>query len=141
MSNRSPPPDSIDFQLTDFEDARHALDQLPEGLIESQRVAPDYWLTRRRAPVPTDRALTGSAMVWVMNLPPEVRPAKLCEKYPRVVNAIAVAASDSHQYQAMLSSLLKDLRGHRKGFSIEVHAEIERLLAVSQRGDPNGRQC
>jgi hypothetical protein len=136
MSNRPQPPDTINFELTDFEEARHSLDQLPDGLIEAQRIAPDYWVPRRRAPVPSDRALTGQAMEWVMRLPPAVRPTKLCEKYPRIANAIAGVAADSNHYQAVLADLLTDQRGHRNGFCVDVRVEIERLLAVSQGRDP-----
>lgn len=139
MTNHRPqPPDSLNFELTDFEEARNALDQLPEGLVEAQRAVPDYWDLKRRAPLPTDRALTGNAMDWVMHLPPGIRPAKLCEKYPRVANAISLAVTDPRHYQNLLAGLLADRRGHRKGFSTDVRVEIERLLAFSQGGDPNG---
>lgn len=62
MSNRPPVQDSIDFQLTNFEDARQSLDQLPEGLAEAQRLVPGYCVSQRRTPLPTDRALTGRTM-------------------------------------------------------------------------------
>lgn len=139
MPNRPPVPDSIDFQLTDFEDARHSLDQLPEGLVEAQRAVPGYWVRQRRAPLPTDRALTGRAMDWVVHLPPDVRPTTLCEKYPRIANAIAVAASSPLHFRNMLISLLTDRRGHRQGFSADVRVEIERMLSFSQGNDPNLR--
>ena len=32
----APPPGSIDFELTDFDDARQAMDELPAGVAEVQ---------------------------------------------------------------------------------------------------------
>ena len=50
MFNRPPPkppgfPDSIDFELTDFADARHALDEVPPGVIEVQQLKPGASVT------------------------------------------------------------------------------------------------
>ena len=65
---------TIDFELTDFEDARHVLDDLPPGVAEAKHLLPGYWEQQRRKSVPTDRALTGAAMDWVIRLPPALRP-------------------------------------------------------------------
>ena len=127
MPDSPRPPGSIDFELTDFTDARHSLNQPPEGLIEAQRLAPDYWVERRRSSLPSDRALTGHTMEWVMRLPSELRPVQLCERFPRVANAIALASTDSAQEQRMLTSLLTDRRGKRRGFPADVHLELERI--------------
>ena len=91
----APPPGSIDFELTDFEDARHVLDDLPPGVIESKHLQPGFWEEQRRKPVATDRALTGLAMDWVIGLPAALRPHAMCEHFPRVANAIAVAWADT----------------------------------------------
>ncbi len=127
MSNSKPPPDSLDFELTDLGDARRILDQPPDGVIEAQQMAPDYWTPRRRPPVPTDRALTGEAMHWVVHLPAEVRPIVLCERFPRVANAIAQSWAKRGDCESLLASLLTDRRGRRHGFPAEVRVEIERL--------------
>ena len=127
MPDSSRPLGSIDFELTDFTDARHTLDQPPEGLIEAQRLAPDYWVQRRRALLPSDRALTGHTMEWVMRLPSELRPIQLCERFPRVANSIALASTDSVQEQRVLTSLLTDRRGKRRGFPADVQLELERI--------------
>jgi hypothetical protein len=127
MSNPEKPPGSIDFQLTDFDEARHALDLPPPGVIEAQQLRPDYWTTRRRSAVPTDRALTGHTMDWVIRMPREVRPVQLCERFPRVANACALAWTDPQQCENLMKSLLADQRGHRQGFPSEVKAELERL--------------
>lgn len=127
MPNSKPPPDSLDFELTDLGDARRILDLPPEGVIEAQQMAPDYWTMRRRPPVPTDRALTGEAMDWVVHLPAEQRPIALCERFPRVANAIAQAWKQNDACASLLASLLTDRRSRRRGFPAEVQAEIERL--------------
>jgi hypothetical protein len=127
MPNNKPPSDSLDFELTDLGDARRALELLPDGLIEAQQMAPDYWTARRRPAVPTDRALTGEAMHWVVHLPAEVRPIVLCEQFPRVANLIAQSWAKRDDCDSVLASLLTDRRGRRHGFPAEVQVEIERL--------------
>jgi len=127
MSNREIPPGSIDFELTDLSDARRALDLPPPGLVEAQQLQPDYWTARRRSQLPTDRALTGAAMDWVVRLPAEVRPLILCERFPRVANACAQAWVNPEHRASLLAGLLTDRRGKRRGFPAEVQAELERL--------------
>ena len=59
-----PPPGSIEFELTDVSDARHALEDLPAGVREREQLEPGFWEQRRRALEAADRALTGSAIDW-----------------------------------------------------------------------------
>jgi hypothetical protein len=132
MPNSTSPPGSLDFELTDLGDARRTLDLLPPGVIEAQQMAPDYWTIRRRSPVPTDRALTGEAMHWVVHLPVEVRPIALCERFPRVANDLAQTWSKRDYCENLLASLLSDRRGKRRGFPTEVRVEIERLAQYRQ---------
>ncbi|TMH08550.1 MAG: hypothetical protein E6H58_13270 [Betaproteobacteria bacterium] len=132
MFNRPPPkppgfPDSIDFELTDFADARHALDEVPPGVIEVQQLKPGYWEQRRRKSVATDKALTGGSLDWIMGMPPELRPAVLADRYPRVVNMVAAAWTDVERCITTLDELIVDHRGGRKGFSVEVDSELRAL--------------
>lgn len=129
MSNRPAPPGSIDFQLTDLDEARRVLDLPPDGLVEAQRLAPDYWTVRRRSPMPTDRALAGETMDWVMRLPADARPIQLCEKFPRIANAVAQAWADRSHSESLLAGMLTDRRGKRRGFPPEIQLELERLAA------------
>jgi len=130
----TPPPGSIDFELTDFADARHALDDLPPGVSEVQHLLqPGYWEQRRRKPVASDRALTGVALDWLIHLPPAARPANLAERYPRVVNAIAGRWDNLERSLLMLEDLIVDHRGGRKGFASEVDAELRALLALREK--------
>jgi hypothetical protein len=122
------PPGTIPFETTDFDDARRSLDELPAGVVELAKYAPNYWEQRRRQPRPEDRALTGAAIEWVLALPPELRPRALCERYPRVANMIAAAWSRADARALALHSLLTDSRGGRRGFPVNVRREIEILF-------------
>jgi len=122
------PSGSIPFETTDFDDARRSLDELPAGVVELAKYAPNYWEQRRRQPRPEDRALTGAAIDWVLALPPELRPRALCERYPRVANMIAAAWSRADARALVLHGLLTDTRGGRKGFPVNVQREIEVLF-------------
>ena len=126
------PPGSIDFELTDFEDARHVLDNLPPGVAEAKHLQPGYWEHQRRKSVATDRALTGLAMDWVIQLPASLRPHATCEQFPRVINAIAGAWADRPHSVQVLEHMIKDYRGGRRGFPSAVQGELAALLAHSR---------
>jgi hypothetical protein len=127
-----PPPDpsfidAIPFELTDFEDARHALNELPDGVEILTQSGEAYWQRRRRKPLPTDSALSSGALHWLAQLPFDLQPRKLAEKFPRLVNQIAASWSSDFQSAAELDGLIIDRRGGRRGFALEVQAEL-RLL-------------
>ena len=88
---------------------------------------PGYWEKRRRAVLPTDRTLTGASLDWLTNLPVQVRPRLLCERFPRIANHIALNWSDRAGTVQALGRLLTDERGGRQGFPTEIEAEIVRL--------------
>ena len=126
------PPGSIDFELTDFEDARHVLDDLPAGVAAAKQLQPGYWSEQRRKSVATDRALTGAAMDWVIRLPAALRPHATCEQFPRVINAIAVAWPDKAFSLQVLDHMINDYRGGRRGFPVPVQNELAALHAHQQ---------
>ena len=128
MSTRQTPPGSIDYQLTDLDEARRVLDLLPDGIVAARQL-PDFWTLRRRTPAPMDRTLTAAAMDWVMELPSEVRPVRLCQRFPRLGNALAHAWATRDHCESLLAALLTDRRGKRRGFASEVRLELERLGA------------
>ena len=123
------PPGTIDFELTDFEDARHVLDDLPPGVAEAKHLQPGYWEEQRRKSVATDRALTGAAMDWVIRLPAALRPHATCEQFPRVINAIAAAWPDVAYSRQVVDHMLNDYRGGRRGFPEAVRRELAALVA------------
>jgi hypothetical protein len=118
--------DAIEFELTDLDDARRAHDALPEGVDKLPELAPDYWEQRRRKPLPTDRALQGTTIDWLLELHVALRPRELCDRYPRAANALA-AAWRGGEFAAVLDDFLSDRRGRRRGFPPEVRVELERL--------------
>jgi hypothetical protein len=129
-----PPPafDALEFELTDLSDAKHALDELPAGVITAQRLAPGYWLDQRRRPTATDRALTGVAIDWLLGLPEQFRPTATCEQFPRIVNAVAASWAQPVERDVLLDSLLSNRRSHRAGCPLPVRIEIEALRAAAR---------
>jgi len=121
--------DMIEFEITDFDAARHALDELPPGVAEAKQLLAGSWEQRRRKPMPTDRALTGQAMDWVIGLPPTLRPHATCEQFPRVVNTIAASWADTAHSLHVLDHMVNDHRGVRRGFPDTVASELAALYA------------
>lgn len=140
MSNRNAPPerpafDALEFEVTDFGEARQALDELPPGIAELALAKSGNWSERRRPQRPSDRALTGAAVDWVMSLPPGLRPQKLSMHYPRVANQLADLWPDTRAVRMALEDLLIDRRGGRRGLPEPVQAEVQMLIDhVNQRG-------
>lgn len=135
--------DALDFELTDFEEARRAHDALPEGVEKLPELDPNYWEMRRHRPGPTDRALAGSTIDWLIALPLALRPKALCDTYPRAANAIA-AAWHAPSCPAVLDELLESKRPGRRGFPPEIRAEIQALrdaldVSAPAAGEKPGR--
>ncbi|MDE1948991.1 MAG: hypothetical protein KGI35_10275 [Burkholderiales bacterium] len=127
-------PDALEFEITDLGEARAALDELPAGIGAMPMADPAYWASRRRRPEPSDRALTGPAIDWLLSLPPEVRPLQTGERFPRIVNALAQAWGTPPRREAVLRELLHDTRPRRIGFPLRVRRELE-ALRVAHRLD------
>jgi hypothetical protein len=127
------PPGSIDFEITDFDLARRALDELPAGVAAVQRLKGSNWESMRRKPLPTDRALTGEAMDWVVGLPSNLRPYSTCEQFPRVVNAIAASWNDLPFSLRVIDHMVNDYRGGRRGFPLAVQNELQALHLHQQQ--------
>ena len=124
----SRPLDSFEFELTDFDQARRALEELPPGVGGIATLTPGYWEARRRKATPSDKALAGIAIDWLLALPSDVRPKALCDRFPRIANKIAAHWGDHAGAAAALQYLLTDERGGRRGFGLEVEVELRRLL-------------
>lgn len=128
----APPPqdEGFEFELTDLEEARRILDsesmsQFDVFSIGSQEG--DQWKRMRRPKLPTDRALGGRAIDWLLGLPEGVRPQHLSSRFPRIANALAEVWEDPEERQVSLDKLLGDGRKGRKGFPPEVHQEVVAL--------------
>lgn len=123
----------FDFAPTDFADARRALDELPAGVTTARTLEPGYWDRMRRPSQPSDRALSGEAIQWVLSLPLQMRPKALVDRFPRIANRLAACWSRPADREALLHDLLVDRRGRRRGFPAEVTAELE-VLCVHAAG-------
>jgi hypothetical protein len=66
---------------------------------------------------------------WLDGLPPDVRPVRLAEKYPRLVNLIALEWHTPAAFAKLMDELLTDHRGGRKGFAVEILHELSALRA------------
>ena len=135
----SPPPESVwqddglDFELTDIEEARRILDTESVSQFDVFTVSrPEHWKRLRRASLPTDRALTGRSIDWLMALPSTLRPQLLSRQFPRIVNALAEVWDEPEQCQAAFDRLLCDTRKGRTGFPRPVHDELEALRNWTQ---------
>jgi hypothetical protein len=87
--------------------------------------------------VPTDRALQGSTIDWLLELPPPLQPRVLCDRYPRAANAIATAWHGD-QRAAVLDEMLSDRRGNRRGFPPEVISELQALRYAVDHPESSG---
>jgi hypothetical protein len=123
----------MDFEPVSLDDARASLDELPQGM--AVQLDASYWEKVRRAPLATDRALTGRTMEWLGALPETLRPVKTIERYPRIVNAIAAAWVDALGRDKIFDHLLNDRRIGRRGFPIDIEREIS-VLCLYASGLP-----
>lgn len=131
-----PAPDSIDFEVTDFDSARMALDEPPAGVKLLPKGGPD-WQALRRPVDPQQVQLRPHALAWLRKLEPELRPRELIARFPRVANQIAEAWSDPVLCLRVLSALVVDQRGDRRGFPLSVAVELttlhDHLYALARR--------
>lgn len=117
----------LDFEPVTLDAARQALDELPSGVARVLDGVPGYWEKNRRSALATDRALTGRAMDWTVQLPANIRPAITTERYARIVNALAAAWPNAQERTDLFDHLLNDRRTGRRGFPIDVEREISAL--------------
>lgn len=125
--------EGFDFEITDIHEARRIHDAESESQFDGATVArPEHWARLRREKLPTDRALTGRAIDWLIALPPKLRPHSLSVEFPRIVNVLAEVWDDPQRCQAAFDSLLCDGRRRRKGFPSAVQAELTALRDWAQ---------
>jgi hypothetical protein len=85
------------------------------------------WAHSRAAPIDDDRVMQSHTHGWLRSIPNGVHPKQLCRHYPRIANRIAVNWQHLHVVDRMLTDLMVDKRGDRKGFPPRIRKEIERL--------------
>jgi hypothetical protein len=115
----------MDFEPVSIEAARAALDEMDQHM--ASMLSPEYWAKVRRAPQPTDRALTGRSMKWLAELPDDLRPLQTMQRYPRVINNIVDAWPDPQDRDDVFEELLNGTRRGRRGFPVDVERELSAL--------------
>jgi hypothetical protein len=129
--------EGLEFELTDLVEARRVLDNESVSQFDvATFVPPAHWKRVRRDKLPTDRALSGHAIDWLLSLSPDLRPEKLGEQFPRVANALAAVWRDPVERRAALDKLVDGDRKMRAGFPREVREELAALRnwAIALRG-------
>jgi hypothetical protein len=86
---------------------------------------------RIRAPARhRDLTLSAKARRWLARFPDEMRPKELAERFPRIVNRLALLWRDEGLTDLLLVDLLTDTRGARQGFPPLILAEVEALYEL-----------
>lgn len=117
--------DPLAFEKVSIAEAKSAL-QEREATSNPQQ---EDWSTRRRPEIISDKRLTNETCVWLVALPPEVRPLRLARKFPRIANRIAGVWQRPVECDKVFDDLMIDRRGTRQGFLFEVAKEIADLRA------------
>lgn len=120
--------EGLEFELTDFEDARRVLDNESISQFDvATTLTPEQLNKLRRPLLPTDRALNGKGIDWLLSFSPDLRPDRLGLLFPRVANALADVWHDPDERQGAVERLLGSERKNRKGFPPDVKAELAAL--------------
>lgn len=79
-------------------------------------------------PAPTaDHQLSRLALRWIASLPISVRPIELGKAHPRLVNRLSLCWKDHALTTRVLTGLMVDRRGNRKGFPKAIVVELLEL--------------
>jgi site-specific DNA-cytosine methylase len=85
------------------------------------------WAQSRAPLIDDDRVMQSHTHAWLRGIPNGVHPKHLCRHYPRIANRIAVNWEHLHVVDRLLTDLMIDRRGGRKGFTPRIRQELERL--------------
>lgn len=123
QDRRSSPMD-FEFEVTTFDDARAALEAPPPGVRNTAFGDATDSTFRRKPRTPRERVLSSATWAWLEGLPADVRPRELAVQFAHVANRIALLWPDDRASLEYLHALMVDDRGDRRGFPMEVVAEI-----------------
>jgi hypothetical protein len=85
---------------------------------------PTDWADTRSPPSQFDLSLLPLTEEWLASLPRWAQPKALAEQHRRLTNRLALCWSDPALAERVLDDLIVDKRGGRRGFSVEVAAEL-----------------
>jgi hypothetical protein len=88
------------------------------------------WAQTRAPLIDDDRVMQSPTHAWLRSIPNGVHPKQLCRHYPRIANHIAVTWHDVSAVDRLLTDLMVDRRGDRKGFPPRIRQEIDRLYRM-----------
>lgn len=80
--------------------------------------------------------LTQTALALMRSLPAEAYPRHTIERFPRIINQIALYWDRPDECRRYFDELLNDERGGRQGFPFEVVVEITNLKQEHARQHP-----
>lgn len=107
--------------------ARRAADRAERRLAEERATAMPDWKAQRAPERPQDQALAAHAIRWRDALDAGVRPVALEERFPRIVNRLALCWQEAALCDGVFESLLNDKRIGRRGFPAEITLELKAL--------------
>jgi hypothetical protein len=82
--------------------------------------------------------LTLEAIDLVRNrLPPGIYPRQTIDRYPRIINMMALLWNEPAELRRYFDHLLNDERGDRQGFPFDVLMEIGNLRDEQERRQPH----
>lgn len=109
----------------------------PSSEADTWDVARRRLYEQQRAPLrEADRSLVMETRLWMLRLPPKLRPVVLAEAFPRVANRLARDWSDNFMLEVCFEDLLIDRRGGRRGFPPAPLRELKRLHLFNMRYRP-----
>lgn len=114
--------EALNFEKVSIAEAKAVL----KGEEEKNKVAED-WSKKRQPVLPSDLKLRDSTIVWLMELPVDVRPLHLARKFPRIANKLSDNWTRPLICDGIFEELMIDHRGTRQGFPEEVAKEITSL--------------
>jgi hypothetical protein len=127
------------FKRSPRSDVHHVAEHVTRPLAdvrgtEQSSQERDWTKVRKAHPAQT---LLPASVQWLEALPQDVRPDALASAHPRIVNMLARLWPNAQALTDYMSDLLVDRRGGRKGFPIEVLADLNRLRSYWAELNPD----
>ena len=105
----------------------------PPGPKPPELMTASDWVRHRLPTRHRDASLSDAAQEWVLRLPPQARPNRLCAAFPRVANRLALLWRDPGLTEHYLDDLLAPRRPGRQGFPSDVSVELLALLLCNEQ--------